>query len=159
MGRPKGLLPVAGVPLLRAHVDVFQAAGLPVTVVLGAAAEEHRGVLPPGVLVRVNERWAETEMLDSLMLALPPAAVALVTPVDCPPVKHETLARLLAVGCDAVPAFAGRPGHPVRLQPPHPVHLRLDLRLARARAVPVDDPDCTLNFNEPADWVAWAGGA
>jgi CTP:molybdopterin cytidylyltransferase MocA len=157
MGRPKGLLlTAAGVPLLRAHADALAAAGCDVVVVLGFAADAHRAVLPVGARVLVNERWDQTDMAASAALALAGAGTVLLTPVDAPPARGDTIARLLAVRGDAVPVWQGRDGHPVKLAPPHPTG-RLDLRLAGATRVAVDDPDCVLNLNTPADWEAWAG--
>lgn len=154
MGRPKGLLEVDGVPLLRAHVDALSRAGLRVTVVLGAHADSYLQVLPEGVEVILNEGWSTTEMKHSAALGLQGKGVVLLTPVDVPPPRSSTLAALLAGTGDAVPVYRGRRGHPVRLDPPHGEG-RLDERLARAREVPVDDPDCVLNLNTPEAWAAW----
>lgn len=154
MGRPKGLLVRDGIALLRAHVDAFAAAGLRVTVVLGPRVEDHLAVLPPGTRVVLNPRWASTEMSDSAHLGLVGLGPALLTPVDVPPARAATLARLLEADGAAVPAFRGMDGHPVRLPAPHPP-VRLDLRLAGAPRIAVDDPDICLNLNRPADWEAW----
>ena len=100
-------------------------------------------------------------MSDSAFLALREEGVALVTPVDIPPARQETLHLLKNTVGNAIPTWNGIPGHPVRLVPPH-VHERLDVRLAAARHVPVDDPDCVQNLNRPEEWAAWltarAGG-
>jgi len=155
MGQAKGLLQVEGRPLLRRHVDAFLNVGLPVTVVLGAAAGAYAAVLPAGLRVVVNPRWAQTEMKDSLWLALQDCkGVVLLTPVDVPPASPQTLAALLAVQGDAVACHKGRDGHPVRLETPHRPG-RLDLRLRNAQRVEVGSPDCTLNFNTPVDWSQW----
>lgn len=154
MGRPKGLLPLDGVPLLRAHVDAFSAAGLPVTVVLGPAVAEHLAALPPGVRVILNLEWRRTQMSDSAWYALEGAGVTLLTPVDVPPARPDTLAALLAADGPAVPTVDGVPGHPVRLDPPH-TRVRLDARLAGARHIPVADRDCVRNLNRPEEWAAW----
>ena len=154
MGRPKGLLPLDGVPLLRVHVDTFRRAGLPVTVVVGNRAREHVAVLPPGVRVVFNLAWRRTEMADSAAMGLAGESDALLIPVDAPPAHPDTIARLLATPAPAVPTFAGQPGHPVRLGAPHPRE-RLERRLAGAARVPVDDPDCVRNLNRPEEWEAW----
>lgn len=154
MGTPKGLLPLAGVPLLRAHVDAFAAAGLATTVVLGPHAATHLAVLPPGTRVVLNLRWDRSEMADSAAMGLADLGDALLTPVDAPPATAETLRRLLAAEGTAVPTWQGREGHPVRLAAPHPPG-RLDARLAGAVRVPVEDPDCVLNLNRPEDWDAF----
>lgn len=161
MGRPKGLLVLDGVPLLRAHVDAFRAAGLPVTVVLGNAALEHFRTLPSGVRVVFNFRWKCTDMAHSAALALEGAGDVLLTPVDVPPARPETLARLLAAPGPAIPTWNGQPGHPIRLCAPHPDVAdggrvpRLEDRVAGATRVPVDDPDCVRNLNRPEEWAAW----
>ncbi len=154
MGRPKGLLSLDGVPLLRAHVDAYLEAGLPVTVVLGRAAREHVETLPKHVRIIFNLDWARTEMSHSAAIGLAGAGDALLTPVDVPPVRADTLARLLSTPGPAIPTWQGAPGHPIRLCAPHPA-VRLDLRLAGATAVPVDDPDCVRNLNRPEEWAAW----
>lgn len=154
MGTPKGLLDLGGVPLLRAHVDAFAAAGLDTTVVLGPHAAAHLAVLPAGTRVVLNLRWDRTEMADSAAMGLVDLGDVLLTPVDAPPAAPETLRRLLAVEGTAVPAWDGRDGHPVRLAAPHPPG-RLDARLAGAVRVPVEDPDCVANLNRPEDWEAF----
>jgi CTP:molybdopterin cytidylyltransferase MocA len=154
MGRPKGLLELDGLPLLRAHVDAYLRAGLPVTVVLGRAAREYVETLPKHVRIIFNLAWARTEMTHSAAMGLAGAGDALLTPVDAPPVRADTLARLLAADGPAVPTWNGLSGHPVRLCAPHPAE-RLDLRLAAATRVPVDDPDCVRNLNRPEEWDAW----
>lgn len=157
MGAPKGLLDVGGIALLRAHVEAFATVGLATVVVLGPRLAEHVAALPAGVRVVWNPRWADTDMSGSAFLALKDLGVALVTPVDAPPAREETLRRLLAAPGDAVPTWQGRDGHPVRLAPPHRAG-RLDLRLAAAPRIPVDDPACVLNLNTPEAWAAWRAG-
>lgn len=153
MGTPKGLLDVAGTPLLVAHVAAARAAGLAVRVVLGSRAEDHQRVLPAGVDVVLNPAWATTGMAESLALALVDGP-CLVTPVDVPPPRAATLRALLEGAGDAVPTWSGEDGHPVRLDPPHPPG-RLDVRLRGARRLPVEDPEILYNLNTPADWAAW----
>lgn len=163
MGQPKGLLPArpgepAAVPcLLRAHIDGFVSAGLRVTVVLGAAADRHRAVVPPGVRVVVNEAWATTSLSDSADLALVGLGAVLLTPVDVPPARRATLASLLAAPGSAVAGHHGAPGHPVRLDPPHLRGVRLDVRLMGATLLEVGDPDCLRNLNRPEEYLAWIG--
>ncbi len=154
MGWPKGLLLVDGTALLRAHVDAFTAANLPVTVVLGPVPEAHLAVLPPGVTVVLNLVWAHTEMADSAAMGLSRAGDALLTPVDAPPAQPDTLAQLIAARAPAVPTYAGVRGHPVRLSAPHP-RARLEARLTDASEVRVADPHCVRNLNHPEEWAAW----
>ncbi len=163
MGRPKGLLLVEGVPLVCLHVARFLGAGLDVTVVLGAHAEEYAAALGARFPAEArctlvyNHAWASTAMADSLSIAHRDGA-ALVTPVDVPPARPETLAALLAVEGDAVASYHGAPGHPIQLSAPLGPGQRLDERLALAARVDVADPDCLLNLNTPAEWARWRAG-
>ncbi len=159
MGQPKALMPVGDVPLLRLHIDRALTAGLQSWVVLGFRPDAHAAVLPQGVRIVYNPAWASTDMSTSAWLALETlgAAPCLLTPVDVPPARPEVLRRLSGLPGDVVPTFDGLDGHPVRLAPPH-VPGRLDLRLARARRVMIEDPTCVYNLNTPEDWRRWQGG-
>lgn len=57
MGRPKALLSLGGVPLVVAQIRAFEAAGLRVTVVLGAEAETIDAALPMSVRRVFNAAW------------------------------------------------------------------------------------------------------
>ncbi|MGH3466558.1 MAG: nucleotidyltransferase family protein, partial [Thermocrispum sp.] len=81
-GRPKALVPFAGVPLAQRGAGMLAAAGCdPVLVVLGAAAEEVRAaaVLSPARVVR-NPDWASglASSLRAGLAALPPGVAAVV---------------------------------------------------------------------------------
>ena len=74
--RPKCLVPLAGKPLLRWQYDVLRAAGArQVLVVRGYLAERlvpEAAGLPPGAFATVdNPRWAQCNMLASLLCAGP----------------------------------------------------------------------------------------
>ncbi|MSP57171.1 MAG: hypothetical protein EXR69_16475 [Myxococcales bacterium] len=161
MGSPKGLLDVGGAPLVCRHIDALTAAGLDVLVVIGAHEDHYRATLADSsTSVAVNREWATTGMADSLRIGLgtsasSPRPWAIVQPVDVPPASARTLALLMAAHGDAVPTYLGAPGHPVRLTGGLAPGERLDQRLALAQRVPVDDPDCLLNLNTPADWERW----
>ncbi len=154
MGGPKALLRVDGEPLLLQHIRAYESVGLRVTVVLGAEAERVRAVLPPGVRAIENRDWASTDPAASAWLALQELGDCLLSPVDLPPPRRDTLAALLASSGDVVPCYQGRDGHPVRLAAPHRPG-RLDQRLRDALRVEVTDPGCVLNFNVPADLLGW----
>lgn len=157
MGRPKGLEPWRGIPMLRAHVEAAFAAGLHVRVVLGPEVARHIEVLPPGVEVIWNAAWARTDMATSAWMGLQGLAWALVTPVDVPPPSRILLNALLRQDGPAVPTHDGRDGHPVRVHADdegvHP-RTRLDLRLRSARRVPVDDASVLGDLDTPEDWRA-----
>lgn len=96
-----------------------------VLVVLGAAAEEARALVPPSARVVVAKGWADGlgASLAAGLTASPPAVAAMITLVDLPGLPATVCARLL----DRPPTpsvlrragYAGRPGHPVLLGASH----------------------------------------
>lgn len=128
-GGPKALAatPEAGSWLARAVRLLLDAGCAPVVVVLGAAADDARRLLPednPRVVPVVAERWADgvAESLRAALAAL--AGVegpvgALVTLVDLPRLSPEALARVAGgtVGPSSLrrAVYGGTPGHPVLL--------------------------------------------
>ena len=128
MGRPKALVEIAGEPLVRRALRVLADGGCdPLLVVVGAAADEVRAVLPAGVPSVVASGWAEG-MGASLRAGLAalqdtPADGALVHLVDLPGVTAAAVARLVAAadgpGSLARAAYAGRAAHPVLIGRSH----------------------------------------
>lgn len=129
MGRPKALIVDAdGTSWLARGVAVLHDGGCDeVTVVLGAAAEEARALLPDDVAVVVADDWAEG-MSASLRAGLESledskADAALVSLVDLPDVTAAVVHRVLAAGADRAAlirtTYDGRPGHPVVLGREH----------------------------------------
>lgn len=124
MGTPKALVP----GWLVGAVDVLRDGGCAdVTVVLGAAAEEARTLLPDGVGSVVAEDW-ERGMSRSLSaglvaLAGTDATAALLHLVDLPDVGADVVRRVLAAGDGAGvlarATYDGRPGHPVLIGREH----------------------------------------
>ena len=158
MGRPKGLEPVDGEPMLRLHVAAAHAAGLRARVVLGAASSAHLRVLPPGVEIVWNPRAARTDMATSAALGLEGLPWALLTPVDVPPAHPDTLRALLDHPGPCVPVYGGQGGHPVRVHArddgQHPAE-RLDHRLRDAARIHVGDPAVVRDLDTPEAWAAW----
>ncbi|MGW3966815.1 nucleotidyltransferase family protein [Amycolatopsis sp. NPDC005003] len=122
-GGPKALAQVDGEPLVLRALRTLTAAGCdPVRVVVGAAAEQVRALLPDPAEAVLAEDWA-TGMGASLRAGLTALettdrAAALVHLVDLPWVGADVLARLTAhAGPEAVAraAYDGVPGHPVLL--------------------------------------------
>ncbi|WP_328614360.1 nucleotidyltransferase family protein [Amycolatopsis sp. NBC_00355] len=123
-GGPKALADLNGEPLVRRALRVMEEAGCtPIRVVLGAAADEVRALLPDPGLAVVAEDWA-TGMGASLRAGLaaltttPGPTAALVHLVDLPWVGPEILTRVAAhasVNAVARAAYEGVPGHPVLL--------------------------------------------
>lgn len=136
MGRPKALVrDPDGTSWLARSVAVLREAGCAeVVVVLGAQAEEARGLVPSGVRVVVADDWADG-MAASLrrgLGALGPletsAASAVgdlvvVSLVDLPDVTAEVVRRVLAAATGAATlvraSYDGVPGHPVVLGRAH----------------------------------------
>jgi CTP:molybdopterin cytidylyltransferase MocA len=129
MGRPKALVRDAdGTSWLVSAVAALADGGCDaVTVVLGAAADEARALVPEGVAVVEATDWAEGmgASLRAGLAAVPPDADAvLVSLVDLPDVDATVVARVLdGAGSTAAvlarAAYAGVPGHPVLLGRDH----------------------------------------
>ncbi|MFZ5870869.1 MAG: nucleotidyltransferase family protein [Actinomycetota bacterium] len=127
-GGPKALVPGWLADRVRALGDGGCA---PVVVVLGAAADEARVLVPAGTLVVVAADWAEG-MGASLRAGLDAAAVlepapdaVLVALVDTPGLTAAAVSRLVAsAGRDpraalAQAVYTGQPGHPVLIGRDH----------------------------------------
>jgi CTP:molybdopterin cytidylyltransferase MocA len=121
MGMPKALVTGEdGTPWLVRGVAALREGGCdPVTVVLGAAAEEAMVLLPDGARVVVAEDWADG-MSASLRCGLRAAAGSdevVVLLGDQPGVGADAVARVRAAAGDAARAtYGGAPGHPVVLR-------------------------------------------
>ncbi|TQL67055.1 nicotine blue oxidoreductase [Nocardioides albertanoniae] len=131
MGRPKALVD----DWLVRSIGVLREGGCDrVLVVLGAAAEEARALLPAGQEVVVADDWDEGmgASLRAGLHALGSGALgsdvegALVHLVDLPDVGADVVARMVRAGADddataglARAAYAGVPGHPVLIGRDH----------------------------------------
>ncbi|MFD9893112.1 NTP transferase domain-containing protein [Amycolatopsis sp. NPDC059027] len=124
-GGPKALAEFDGEPFVLRALRALEAAGCgPIRVVLGAAAEQVRDLLPDPTVAVLAEGW-EHGMGESLRAGLDVLAdlpentdAALVHLVDLPWVSAEAVARVAAgSGSDVVAraAYDGVPGHPVLL--------------------------------------------
>lgn len=128
MGGPKALVRLDGEPLVLRAVEVLRAAGCtPLVVVVGAAADEVRLLLPADVTAVEAVDWAEG-MGASLRAGLatlreePDVDAAVVHLVDLPGVTAAAIGRLSALAGPDVLArasYAGRAGHPVLLGRSH----------------------------------------
>lgn len=172
MGRAKALLDIAGVPAVDRVADLLREAGASqVVVVLGhGAAEIRAGARLAGATVVDHQGWAagRTSSLQAGLAAVDPgSAAAWVAPVDVPLFLPAT-PRALATAFGAarprpdvvVPVHRGRGGHPILLSrrafaavaalgPDAP--LRDLLRTLVRLDLPVDDPGCLRDLNEPGD--------
>ncbi|MET8845693.1 nucleotidyltransferase family protein [Amycolatopsis sp. NPDC004625] len=123
-GGPKALARLEGEPLVLRALRTLTAAGChPVRVVVGAAAEQVRDLLPDPSLAVPADDW-QTGMGASLraglaaLAAAPEPVGALVHLVDLPWVGPDVLARVAALAAPetvARAAYDGAPGHPVLL--------------------------------------------
>ncbi|GAA1919980.1 nucleotidyltransferase family protein [Nocardioides lentus] len=124
MGRPKALVDDWLVASLAALRDGGCA---PLTVVLGAAADEARARVPDDVAVVVADDWAAgmgASLAAGLAATVPHDPVAvLVHLVDLPDVGADVVARVLAEPLTTTSlrraAYGGVPGHPVLLGRAH----------------------------------------
>lgn len=128
MGMPKALVD----DWLTRSIEVLREGGCDdVLVVLGAAADEARALLPADQRVVVAEDWDEG-MGASLRVGLaalgPDAEAAVVHLVDLPDVGADVVARVVSTGSTtgsttttglARAAYAGVPGHPVLIGREH----------------------------------------
>jgi CTP:molybdopterin cytidylyltransferase MocA len=130
MGQPKALLTDAdGVPWLRRAADDLRDAGLShILVVVGAARDEARSLVPDFAVAVDAEDWSEgmgASLQAGLLAAtrLPPETdAALIHLVDLPDVRAEVIARLIGfTASDALvrATYDGRIGHPVLIGRDH----------------------------------------
>lgn len=177
LGGPKALLAwPAGkgkdIPIAVAHADARLAAesGLVLVVTRKAMMKPLFGYGRPGLDLLVSEAPDELGPAGSIAAALPrlgDAAIVIVTPVDAPPARAETVASLLArlaaepALLAARPVFKGRAGHPVALRraalarygeaSPPPLRDHLRALGAAVADVEVTDLSVLIDLNTPAD--------
>ncbi|ROQ40095.1 molybdenum cofactor cytidylyltransferase/nicotine blue oxidoreductase [Frondihabitans sp. PhB188] len=127
MGMPKALVREDdGTPWLHLACGLLRDAGCdPVTVVLGARADEATALLPPGARHVFAADW-ESGLGASLRAGLAAAGDAdavLVTLVDLPDLPVSVARRVVEAGTAAAAlrqaVFDGRPGHPVLIGRDH----------------------------------------
>jgi nicotine blue oxidoreductase len=132
MGRPKALVELDGVPLVRRALSALAGGGCtPLIVVVGALGDEVAAVVGDDALVVTAQDWASgmgaslRAGLDALGSRAETAEVraALVHLVDLPGVGPEAIARMVAAvsGPDTLAraVYQGRPGHPVLMGRAH----------------------------------------
>lgn len=170
MGDFKPLLPFGSGSIARCCVENFRKAGVEtIVMVTGHRAEELEAHLA-GLDIRFvrNPGYAGNAMFDSVCLGLRalPDSVSrvLITPVDIPAVKAETIQTLLQCSGELVrPVCDGRSGHPVVLSRSAAVKLlshdgTMGLRGAIAakniavQDVAVDDVGTLYDADTPADY-------
>jgi CTP:molybdopterin cytidylyltransferase MocA len=184
IGGPKALLAWPGpqtgqpVPLAIAHAEARLGAesGRVLVVTRKPIVASLLGYVRPGVDLLASDAADDLGPAGSLAFAFPrlgEASVIVVTPVDTPPARPETVARLLdALAADpeilaARPVCRGRAGHPVALRhaalaryaAPAPPTLRDHLQALGPACAGVDvtDPTVLIDLNTPADVMGTLG--
>ena len=180
MGHDKALLPwppgnSAGATLLSTAIASFSQVAQSVIVVVGANRDSVAPVVKNcGAVLVVNDK-PEYGQFSSLKAGLRPAVdmgteLALITPVDRPPLRNASLQMLLGAYLQnsdrymgVVPQHEGRSGHPLLAGPklikaimnaPDQSTTR-DLLAARSESIlhmELDDPSVCLNINTPDDY-------
>lgn len=133
MGHNKALCRIDQFTFLSSIVDTLHKVNVhSIVVVVGSQAQDvmqmHQSL---DVIWAENPAWQTTFMLESLVCGLqhvPADHAVLHWPVDCVDVKPSDLNTL--IHCDEAPlatlAFAGQPGHPMRISAPAANRLRHD---------------------------------
>lgn len=170
MGRFKPLLPFGAASIARRCADNFQKAGADeIIVVTGYQAAALEAHLADGGLRFVhNPDYAQTDMFRSVCLGLSAlsaeATRVLLTPVDVPAVRPETVRLLLRQRGEIVrPVFCGEAGHPLlidRSVVPRILSYRgamglrgaIELCGAAVSDVPVSDGGILLDADTPEDY-------
>lgn len=175
MSRPKALLDAGGRPFVGRVADTLQASGLdPVLVVTRAELAGAVQDAAPGARVLVNPD-PDAGQLSSLRIGLSaavPAPAALVTLVDLPLVRPDTIAALLRAWRVSHPPLVrpscrGRHGHPVifgaevieallapGLDPQAGAKPIVRLFASRGVSVDTDDEGTVRDVDTPADYEA-----
>jgi nicotine blue oxidoreductase len=123
-GGPKQLAELEGRPLLGRVLEPLDGFGEDQIVVLGAAAEEVRIILPEDrwrVVVATDWEGGVGASLRAGLAGVPEARAALIVLGDLPWLRREAVERVLAAAAgsdaEAVRAYEGEvPGHPVLLR-------------------------------------------
>lgn len=177
LGGPKALLAWPSgkgkeVPIAIAHAEARLAAESAHVLVVTRKGmmKPLLGHVRPGLDLLVSEAPDELGPAGSLAVAalrLGDAEVVIVTPVDSPPAKADTIAKLLGrLAADpallaARPSYKGRAGHPVALrraalmryaeESPPPLRDHLRAMGAAVADVDVNDTAVLIDLNTPAD--------
>lgn len=165
----KPLAELNGQPVIVRVVSGLREAGVGEIVVTGGYRGEElkRLLLPMGVRVVLNRRYAETEMLHSLKMGIAslnaPADALFLLPGDVPLIRPETMRGMLSLPDKAVrPVCDGKGGHPLLLRAelipalldyngPGGLRGALAAMGVETADFPVDDRGCVLDADTPQD--------
>ncbi len=171
MGAFKPLMRLGGQTFIERAVRSMAEAGIEnIIVVAGFRGSEVMAALrtlPARVVI--NERYAQSEMFDSLKTGLSaledPGKSVFLMPGDCPLIRPETVRRLAAHDGRAVrPCYRGTPGHPLMVDSalipdllayPGGEGLRGAVRALglKVEDLSVEDPGCVLDADTPEDVI------
>lgn len=170
MGEFKPLLPMGNESVIRGVIHTLQRAGVEQIVVVTGYCREmlEQHLFLEGVMFVHNERFAQTQMFDSVKLGLEALGDSferiLITPADIPLIHAETIRMLLEHHNSCVrPVYKGKPGHPLIVDDSAVPKLlacsgRNGLRGAVIEAglniqdVEVDDEGTVLDMDTPQDY-------
>lgn len=171
MGAFKPLLPIDGEPAIVHLLKTLHAAGVNQTILI--TGHRHQAIARvcaplPNITLVHNERFAQTQMFDSLCLGLShlPSYCdrILLTPADIPLVTADTVYALSRTSAPLLyPSYQHRCGHPISLNAslvPSLLHYNGSGGLKGAlRALPVQplyltvgDPFIRMDMDFPADY-------
>ena len=173
MGRFKPLLPFGDRTVIEHAVGTALAVCDTVVAVLGKRADELRELLSrfgDRLIITENPDYASTDMLTSIQLgvrALPDCNAFFLVPADMPLIAESTY-RAMVNAFDGsaealISTFGGRRGHPPLISAtliPEILGdtggggLKAILRRHTVRLIPVEDRDCTVDLDTPADYEA-----
>ncbi len=117
----KPLMKIDGISMIDRIINTFKDADIDdIIVVTGRDADIlEASVNEPSVRFVRNERYASTQMLDSVKIGLRAASgceCILFTPVDVPLFTAETVKAVMETeGSIVIPTFEGKDGHPVKI--------------------------------------------
>lgn len=170
MGEFKPLLPMGEETVIDGVIRTLRQAGVEKIVVVTGYCREmlEQHLFSAGVMFVHNERFAQTQMFDSVKLGLKALGEScqkiLITPADVPLFKAQTIERLLQQqgGC-VRPVYQGKPGHPLLIDGSAVCALlacsgKEGLRGAiveaglKIRDVPVEDEGTVLDMDTPQDY-------
>ena len=170
MGDFKPMLTLGEMSIARRVVATFQQAGVTrIVMITGYQAEKlERHLSGLGLVFLRNERYAETQMFDSVCMGLrylrDKCDRVLFTPVDIPLFTASTVQALLETGAKlAAPVCDGQTGHPTLIgtelidsiladDGKEGLHGALQRCGARMRLIPVADRGVLLDADTPEDY-------
>ena len=170
MGAFKPLLPFGNGTIISRCVDNMRCAGAEnVLIVTGYKAEEikaQRALAGCGFVH--NPDYAQNQMFDSVCIGLRElegkCSKVLISPVDVPAVKAETVKALLAASGDVVrPVYKGKNGHPIVLDGKcigavlsysgeGGLRGAIDALGFEVKEIECDDALCCIDADRPADY-------